>query len=101
MKLKAIRIKKGGDLKQAIAAFMAAEHISAGIVVGAAGSLSKARIRMADAQNTDDDIREFNGNFEIVSLMGMCTGSMHLHISIADKDGQVIGGHLKDGCIVH
>jgi predicted DNA-binding protein with PD1-like motif len=25
----------------------------------------------------------------------------HLHISVADKDGTVIGGHLMDGCVVY
>lgn len=101
MRLQAIRINKGKDLKQAIAEVVETENITAGIIVGAAGSLSQARIRMAGAAHTDDSIREYKGNFEIVSLMGMCNGSMHLHISISDAEGRVIGGHLKDGCIVH
>lgn len=39
-------------------------------------------------------------NFEIVSLVGTLQGSgeCHLHISLADKDGKVIGGHVVGGC---
>ncbi len=55
---------------------------------------------MAGATNTDDGIVEFEGPLEIVSLMGIPQGSMHMHISLSRRDGSVVGGHMKYGCIV-
>jgi len=101
MALHAIRITEGQDLRLAIAKFVAREQLSACVVVSAVGSLSKATIRMAGAQNTDDAIREFDGPFEIVSLIGIPNDTMHLHIALSDSEGKVIGGHMKPGCIVH
>jgi uncharacterized protein len=41
------------------------------------------------------EIRQLDGPFEIVSLVGSLSGgSDHLHISLSDKDGRVIGGHV-------
>jgi predicted DNA-binding protein with PD1-like motif len=40
--------------------------------------------------------------FEIVSLVGtLSTHGIHLHISISDKDGKTIGGHLEKGCLIY
>jgi predicted DNA-binding protein with PD1-like motif len=40
-------------------------------------------------------------NFEIVSVTGTVEiHDMHLHISAADKSGNVVGGHLKPGCTI-
>jgi predicted DNA-binding protein with PD1-like motif len=42
------------------------------------------------------------GPFEIVSVTGnVGQGRTHIHLSISDKKGVVIGGHLKEGCEVH
>jgi predicted DNA-binding protein with PD1-like motif len=43
-----------------------------------------------------------DGHFEIVSLVGTVgmTGS-HLHLSISDGHGRMLGGHLLDGCLVY
>ncbi|MCX6713903.1 MAG: DNA-binding protein, partial [Candidatus Vogelbacteria bacterium] len=61
------------------------------------GNLSKAVIRMADADIT----KTREGTFEIVSLVGTVeAGNSHLHISISDKDGNTFGGHLKKGSLV-
>jgi predicted DNA-binding protein with PD1-like motif len=57
---------------------------------------------MADAKPDAQDIRELTGPFEVVSLIGnLGKGRTHLHLAISDKDGQVIGGHLKEGSQVH
>lgn len=98
-KLHALRIPTGKDLKQEIAAFVEKEGLKGGVIVSAAGGLSAARIRMPGAHHTEDGVKEFEGPFEIVSLMGMPQDGMHLHISVADKQGNVFGGHMKDGCI--
>ena len=46
-------------------------------------------------------LKTFEGKFEIVSLVGTFSlDGCHLHISLSDKDGNVIGGHLKEGCAI-
>ena len=56
---------------------------------------------MAGATPDRQDVRSFDGPFEIVSGTGTISkDGCHLHISVSDKDGHVIGGHLKDGCRV-
>lgn len=103
MEMIATRVKEGRDLKQSIIDFAANSSITAGTIICAVGSLSKAHIRMAGAQPNNQDVRAYEGIFEIVSLTGTISidGEVHLHISFADKEGAVVGGHLKDGCIVH
>ncbi len=57
----------------------------------------EAHIRLANAENT----LHKKEPFEIVSLIGtVSVNECHMHISIADKNGAVIGGHLKEGCLV-
>lgn len=44
---------------------------------------------------SDLQITTFEGPFEIVSLVGTLSGGEgHLHISLSDKNGKVIGGHV-------
>lgn len=55
--------------------------------------------------NTGDvvfqEIREFTGPFEIVSLVGTLSGDQgHLHISLSDAQGHMIGGHVVGGLYV-
>ena len=36
--------------------------------------------------------------FEVTSLVGtLCPDGLHLHITVADKDGTSFGGHLMEG----
>jgi len=99
--LKAIRLGKGDDLKQFITDFFTDQKMSSGVIVSAVGSLSKASLRMAGAQPDAQDIRNYDGHFEIVSLTGTVAGNgLHLHMAISDSEGVVFGGHLKEGCLV-
>ena len=44
---------------------------------------------------SENSIREFAGNHEIVSLVGtVCADGAHIHVSLADSEGHVVGGHL-------
>lgn len=58
---------------------------------------------MAGARPDSQDIRVFKGAFEIVSLIGTIdkSGKSHLHMSFSDANGNVTGGHVKEGCIIH
>jgi predicted DNA-binding protein with PD1-like motif len=102
MRLIATRLEEGVDLKAEIEAVVRRYQLSSATIISAVGSLNRARMRMAGAEPESQDIREFNGRFEIVSLIGnLGSDRSHLHIAIADTEGKVLGGHLKEGSIVH
>lgn len=78
--------------------FIVRHNIHTAAIMTCVGSLSKAMIRFADQQ----DVTSLEGSFEIVSLVGVLTDDgSHIHVSLSDQTGQVVGGHLKPGAIVH
>ena len=98
MRILALRLKPGQDLRQQIEAFAKERHIRAGFIITTVGSLREAEIRLADQSSTT----HVDGKSEIVSLVGTLGQSgVHLHISISDSTGKTIGGHLVDGCLIY
>lgn len=100
MKAKLIhqRLDPKEDLYKKIQLIVQKNRIKAGVIVSGVGSLTVASIRLASAKKP----QVFKGPFEIVSLIGTVSKSgLHIHISIADKKGKVIGGHLKEGSLVY
>ncbi len=98
MKIFALRLKPNQDLKQSLKDFVALNQIKSGFILTTVGSLKQAKIRFADQSNG----KYFHDKFEILSLVGtLSTSGIHLHIAISDRDGQTIGGHLEDGCIIY
>lgn len=51
--------------------------------------------------DTTFQITTYEGPFEIVSLVGTLSAGGHLHISLSDKEGHVIGGHVVGDLIIH
>lgn len=101
MKMLAFRLLPGTDLKQGIEEAVKANDLKSGFIMTCVGSLSTAVIRMAGAQPEHQDIRTITDDLEIVSLVGTLSQSgAHLHISVSDRSGVVIGGHLKSGAII-
>jgi len=87
------RIKPSHDLKKELLKI----KIKSGIIISGVGSLKNATLRLAD-----ENILEVEGPFEIISMQGTITiDGIHAHLAIADKEGKMIGGHLKKGCEVH
>lgn len=98
MKIFAIRLKPDDDLKHSLKGFVEENNIEAGFILTAVGSLKQASLRFAN----QDESQVFVEKFEIVSLVGMLsTHGSHLHLCLSDKDGQTIGGHLVNGCIIY
>lgn len=90
------RLTKGTDLKKYIESYVIQNKLS-GFIACCVGSLDKITIRLAGAT----EILEREGKFEIVSVTGtLSEDGVHIHISVSDEQGNTIGGHLKDGCIV-
>jgi uncharacterized protein len=97
MNVYALRLNPGEDLKDSLQMFAQAKDLQAGFILTTVGSLSQAAIRFAGQPNS----RVITGAFEIVSLVGtLSPDDVHLHISISDKEGRTIGGHVSHGCIV-
>jgi len=102
MKMIASRIDPGADLKQTIIQLVVSNQLTSAVILSASGSLSSARVRMAGAMPGQEDVRDYQGDFEIVSLTGTVTrsGQAHLHIAFSTREGAVFGGHLKEGTTV-
>lgn len=90
-----LRLHPGEDLRQALEAALVA--LGAAFVLQGIGSLSVAHLRFAGAEQAT----ELRGDLEILTLAGsMAPDGVHLHMSIADAQGRVTGGHVAAGCIV-
>ena len=98
----AFRLTPGTDLKDELARVTALHALRAGYILSCVGSLSAARLRAPDAAGEADVFRTYSEPMEIVSLVGtLCPDGLHVHISLARRDGACIGGHLVPGCIVN
>ena len=88
----------GQDLVEEIKKLAKQHNIEAGIILSGVGSLTKARIRLPII---DADIKYLSvENLEIISLDGTISKSgIHLHISVSDINGKVLGGHLKEAWV--
>jgi hypothetical protein len=102
MRARAFRLTPGTDLKAALVRLTEEHALRAGCILSCAGSLSRARLRMPGDIGDAAVFRTFVEPMEIVSLTGtLCLEGLHVHISLARRDGSCIGGHLAQGCIVN
>ncbi len=98
MKIYAVRLTEGMDLKVEIERIVEEKQIKAGVLLSSVGCISRARFRVADGVN----IKEIQKNMEILSLNGtLSLGGIHLHINCSDSAGVSFGGHLVEGNIVN
>ncbi len=98
MKELAIRLTKGQDLRATIEKICLDNSINTAVVLSGVGSVYEAYIRLADAS----DYLSRKQELEIVSLTGTISkAKAHLHISLSDEKGSVIGGHLEKGCLIN
>lgn len=101
MKLYSLRLGLGEDLRLGIMEYARHEGLRSGSIVTCVGALDKFRLRMAGATPDGEDVRDYSEPHEIVSLVGTVTeDDCHLHISLSDLEGNVVGGHLKAGSYV-
>jgi predicted DNA-binding protein with PD1-like motif len=93
-----LRLLPGGDLRMSVERYLHLHQLEAAWMVTAAGSLTAYRIRMANRNKAANGF----GFFEILSVTGtLSIYGVHLHICIADAEGNAIGGHLMEGCIIY
>ncbi|TAK04706.1 DNA-binding protein [Patescibacteria group bacterium] len=101
MKQISFRLRPGQLLKEEIERIARERRIGAGVLLSLVGGVRTAVLRMAGATPDAQIVRTIAGPLEIVSGTGtIAADGCHIHVSLSDKDGAVIGGHLKDGCVV-
>jgi uncharacterized protein len=94
----AVRLAPGSDVRQELVAIAKQEKISAAVILSVVGSLSQVCLRFADAQTPT----QLPGQHEVLTLsgtMGEC--GVHLHMTVANQQGECKGGHLVEGCPVY
>jgi len=91
----ALRLKPGQEIRECLLNYVKDNNLEAPFVLSCVGSVTQATLRLADAsRDTPHEIIEVTGRHEIVSFVGTLAGEGHLHASLSDKDGHVMGGHV-------
>ncbi|XP_067901846.1 bifunctional protein GlmU-like isoform X2 [Heterodontus francisci] len=91
----ALRLSPGEEIVTSLITFVKDKKLKAPFIITCVGSVTKATLRLANAiASNTNEIIHLKENFEIVSLVGTLNEVAHLHITLADKDGRTIGGHV-------
>jgi len=98
-----LRLQEGQDLKKEIIQFASVNSIHSAYIGTCVGSLKQLHIRLATAENyiktsfKDVPLK----TFEITSLVGtLSEDGVHFHLTVSDSQGNCLGGHLMEDCIV-
>jgi len=98
MKIHALRLLPGEDLKKKLVDFTESKRIAAGCILTCVGSLQQVCLRLAGQEGTETWVEKF----EIIALSGtLSREGVHLHLGVADSAGKMIGGHLMDGNLIY
>lgn len=93
----ALRLEPGEDLRHRLEALTVERGWPAAFVIAGIGSLRITALRLADATEP----LQLQAPVEILSLCGsLSPAGAHLHMTIADAHGRVLGGHVAAGCEV-
>ena len=97
MKTLPLRLMPGDDLRRSLEQAALAQGWDAAFVIAGIGSLRPAAIRYAGAQEPTVS----DADLEMLTLSGsLSREGAHLHMTVSDAKGQVLGGHVAYGCIV-
>ena len=98
MKTHVIRLTYGNDLKESIKQYCIQNNIQAATILSSVGCLYEVNIRLAGGKDYYKNSKEY----EIISLNGTVSiNGIHLHISLSDIKGDMVGGHLENGCLIN
>lgn len=93
----ALRLAPGQEVLSQLRLFITHHKLHAAWIAGCTGSLTDVALRYAGREETT----LLSGKFEVLSLSGTLElAGEHLHLSIADENGAVLGGHVMPGCTV-
>eukprot|EP00043_Microstomoeca_roanoka_P015239 m.152402 g.152402 ORF g.152402 m.152402 type:complete len:161 (+) comp16210_c1_seq28:52-534(+) len=96
-----IRLRPNQEIVTELSAFITSAGLRAAFIQTCVGSVKAGELRLAHATAENrNEMMPVEGCHEIVSLVGTLfvdedgTYKQHLHASLSDKDGKVIGGHV-------
>lgn len=98
-----VRIDKGEEICEQLKAICEKEGVRLASV-SAIGAVSEFTVGVFNAHAKQYKANNFTGNYEIVTLLGTVTEQngafySHLHMSAADENGRVFGGHLNTATV--
>lgn len=92
-----LRLQPGEDVRIMLRDLAMTNNLEAAAITSAVGSVTHAHSRYAARADGIMTIADL----EVLSLSGtLSIHGLHLHLSVADRDGNMLGGHMLDGCIV-
>lgn len=99
-----LQIKHNQDLLKAISEHCKANNINKGVVF-AIGALQRAKFSYYNQKEKKFYKRSIEKPVEIISCVGNVSVKdeepfVHAHISVSDSNGNMLGGHLEEGCVV-
>jgi len=93
----AVRLRPGDDLKSELSRLASEHQLQAASVISAVGSLSQVALRFANCREKT----LVEGKHEIIALGGtLSQNGVHLHMSVANSEGHMFGGHVMEGSII-
>ncbi|NMB26716.1 MAG: DNA-binding protein [Tissierellia bacterium] len=98
-----VRLEKGEEVVESIKALCKENNIKLGRVSGI-GATNKAVVGLFETANKEYHSKELVGDMEITNLAGNISEKdgevyLHLHISLANPNYNVFGGHLNSAVI--
>ncbi len=93
-----LKVERSDDVKESIMEVAKANGIRAGSVLWAVGMIEDLVIGYFNGREYEKE--EYKGPLEVVSFHGSIAENepnLHIHVSVAGKDHNVVGGHLFDG----
>lgn len=103
MSVHVLRLMPGDDVAAALDAAVARLRLRAAFVLTAVGSLRAATLRFANAPSpTPLAPHAPGGTWEVLGLVGtLSRDGCHVHATLGDGGGCVVGGHVSAGCVVY
>ena len=98
------KLPHGSDLLEALTAFCVEKHIRLGRI-DAIGAVGQARVGFYHHDTREYRHITYDAPLEILCLTGNISlkddaPMVHAHVTLADKDGHAMGGHLAVGTTV-
>ena len=98
-----VRIDRGEEIVKAVNDICREENITLGSLSGL-GAVDSAKLGLYSLEKREYIVNKFEGEYEITSLVGNITTKdgvpyIHMHMTISDITGAVMGGHLSEVCV--
>mmetsp|Transcript_15178 Transcript_15178/g.45665 ORF Transcript_15178/g.45665 Transcript_15178/m.45665 type:complete len:172 (-) Transcript_15178:1731-2246(-) len=97
----AVRLLPGDNVMESLRAWVKTAKPRGAWVATTVGSVTAATVRLAHATAENrNEIIKVTGCHEITSLVGtLSRDGLHIHITLSDKEGRCVGGHLVEATI--